>query len=71
MESPNFKKATRQQLIQWRDGTQGWSDTCSGAKAELDRRDFWRRFWTHGGIVAWLSFIISIVALWVSLFHKK
>jgi hypothetical protein len=70
MDSPDFKKATRKQLHQWKDGNQGWSDICSGAKAELDRRDFWCRFFTYG-IVAWLSLILSIISLCVSFLHKK
>jgi hypothetical protein len=64
-----FRKMSDVQLHQNKDGYQGWHDLSAGAKAELDRRAFWRAFITHG-IVAWLALIVSIVALYVSIVLK-
>jgi ABC-type glycerol-3-phosphate transport system permease component len=36
----------------------------------LHEREFWHKFWTSG-IVAWLSLVLSIIALVVSAFTKR
>jgi hypothetical protein len=35
----------------------------------LSERAFWHKFWTSG-IVAWLSLVVAITALVISLWHK-
>jgi hypothetical protein len=66
MSSPDFRKAPDKELYKWRDGNQGWSDISGGAKAELDRRQFWRKFWSFG-LVGWIALGVSIVSLVISI----
>jgi hypothetical protein len=42
------------------------SEWGASARAELERRRFWKKFLTYG-IVAWLALIVSIVALYISI----
>ena len=66
MSNPNFKKMTRAELIQLRDGTQGWHPNSAGCIAELARRDLNVQFWRRD-IVAWLALIIAVISLFISL----
>ena len=66
---PNFRELPDIELYTLRDGRQGWSDISAGARVELERRDFWRKFWTHG-LVAWLALVVSIIALVCSIALK-
>lgn len=43
------------------------SEVKSAAVAELERRKFWRNFFTHG-IAAWIALIISGISLYMSIF---
>jgi len=66
---PDFRKLPDIELYKLRDGFQGWSPQSAGAKIEIERRLFWRKFLTHG-IVAWLALIVSIIALVLSIVLK-
>lgn len=57
-----------QELIQLEGCFRADSPQGSAPRAELERRRFWRAFFTHG-IVAWLALIVSIIALAVSVYH--
>jgi len=46
-------------------GLNASSPLRAAAEAELDRRKFWRTFWSHG-IIAWIALVISVLSLCVS-----
>jgi len=66
---PKFRELPEIELYKMRDGFQGWSPISAGAKVEIERRIFWKKFWTSG-IVAWLALVVSIVALYVAIIVK-
>ena len=37
----------------------------AAATVELERRAFWRAFWSHG-IISWVALVVSILSLLVS-----
>jgi hypothetical protein len=66
MSDIDYTKKTLKELIQMEGNFRQDSEWGASARAELERRRFWKKFLTSG-IVAWLALIVSIVALYISI----
>ncbi len=61
-DSPNYRKMSLQDLIQQEGSFRPDAPQGSAPRAELERRRFWRKFWTYG-LVSWLALAVSVIAL--------
>ena len=54
------------EVAKWAQSSMKGSFKQVAATEELERRKFWRHFFTHG-IVAWIALIISLISLVISI----
>jgi hypothetical protein len=54
------------ELAKWAHSSMLGSFKQIAASEELERRKFWRHFFTHG-IVSWIAIVISLISLVISI----
>lgn len=63
-EISRARGASEAELQSW-SGLNPSSPLRAAAVAELERRKFWRAFWSHG-VISWIALIVSVLSLCVS-----